>query len=157
LLAALSPTTALADDEDEDEHEGEGHKDHNAQEIGQRWCDAWNSHNVDQVLAVYTDDVFLEDVPFGLVAHGSAELARLAQFFFAAVPDLHLQCVNIAVSGCHGTIEWVFNGTDVGAFKTGKPFSFRGVSVIDVRGGLIARNSDYYDAAAIMREAGILH
>lgn len=157
VLAALGPTTALADDEDEDEHEGEGHADHNAQEIGPRWCDAWNSHNVDQVLAVYTDDVFLEDVPFGLVAHGSAELAKLAQFFFTAVPDLHLQCVNTAVNGCHGTIEWVFSGTDVGVFKTGKPFSFRGVSVIDVRGGLIARNSDYYDAATIMRETGILH
>jgi steroid delta-isomerase-like uncharacterized protein len=157
LLAALGPTTALADDEDEDEHDGEDHEDHNAQELVQRWCGAWNSHNVAQVLAVFTDDVFYEDVPFGLVNHGSAELAKFVQSFFTAVPDIHVQCVNTAVHGGHGFIEWVFGGTDVGLFKTGKPFSVRGASVIDVRGGRISRESDYYDAATIMREEGLLH
>jgi steroid delta-isomerase-like uncharacterized protein len=155
VLVALGPTTALADDEDEDEHEG--HEHHNAHKIGQRWCDAWNSHNVDQLLAVFTHDVFYEDVTLGAVNHGSAELAKFAQSFFTAVPDAHAQCVNTAVHAGHGTIEWIFSGTDVGIFKTGKPFSVRGVSVIDVRGGRIARNSDYYDAATIMREVGILH
>ena len=119
-------------------------------------CDAWNSHNVDQVLAVFTDDAFYEDVTFGLVNHGRADLVKFVQFFFGAVPDLHLQCVNTAVHGGHGFIEWVFSGTDVGVFKTGKRFSVRGASVIDVRGGRIARDSDYYDAATIMREVGIL-
>jgi steroid delta-isomerase-like uncharacterized protein len=152
VLAALRPTTVLADDEDDEDDEHE-----NAQEIVQRWCDAWNSHSVDQVLAVFTDDIFFEDVTLGAVNHGSAELAKFVQSFFAAVPDVHAQCVNTAVDGGHGTIEWVFSGTDVGLFKTGKPFSVRGASVIDLRGGLISRESDYYDAATIMREEGILH
>src|SRR5919204_5022886 len=94
VLAALGPTTALADDEDG--HEGEGHEHHNAQEIGRRWCDAWNSHNVGQVLAVYTDNVFFEDVTLGLVARGSAEWAKLVQLTFTGVPDYHVQCVNTA-------------------------------------------------------------
>ena len=130
--------------------------DNNAQQIGQRWCDAWNSHDVDRVLAVFTDDVLYEDVTFGLTVHGRAELRDFAHFFFSAVPDLHLQCTKTFVSGGHGSIEWIFSGTDVGIFKTGKTFSVRGATVIEVRGGKISRNSDYYDAAAIMRQVGIL-
>lgn len=128
-----------------------------ADNIGQRWCDAWNSHDVSRVLAVFTDDVFYEDVTFGLAVHGSAELRDFAQFFFTAVPDLHLQCTTTFVAGRHGSIEWVFSGTDVGVFKTGKRFSVRGGSVIEVRGHKISRNSDYYDAATIMRQVGLLH
>ena len=54
------------------------------------------------------------------------------------------------------TVEWVFGGTDVDVFKTGKPFSVRGVSVIEVSDGRISRNLDYYDAAAIMPLVGVL-
>ena len=41
-------------------------------------------------------------------------------------------------------------------FKTGKPFEVQGVSVIEVRNGLISRNLDYYDAATIMKQVGVL-
>jgi steroid delta-isomerase-like uncharacterized protein len=146
LAALRAPMPARAQDDDRT----------HGDQIGQGWCDAWNSHDVDKVLAIFTDDVFYEDVTFGLVNHGSTELRAFAQFFFTAVPDLHLQCVNSAVKGGQGTIEWVFTGTDVGVFKTGKPFSVRGASVIEVRGELISRNSDYYDAATIMRAVGLL-
>jgi steroid delta-isomerase-like uncharacterized protein len=125
-------------------------------QIGQGWCDAWNSHNVDTVLAVFTQDVFYEDVTLGAVNRGSAALRAFAQAAFTSVPDIHLQWVTSAVAGGHGSIEWVFSGTDVGLFKTGKPFSVRGASVIEVRGGLISRDSDYWDAATVMREVGLL-
>jgi len=56
----------------------------------------------------------------------------------------------------HGTIEWTFSGTDKGVYKTGKKFSVRGVSVIDMRDGKISRNLDFYDLATIMRQVGVL-
>jgi len=41
-------------------------------------------------------------------------------------------------------------------FNTGRKFSVRGVSVIDVRDGKISRSLDFYDSAAIMRQVGKL-
>jgi ketosteroid isomerase-like protein len=41
-------------------------------------------------------------------------------------------------------------------WKTGKPFSVPGVSVIDVENGRISRNLDYYDMATVMRQVGVL-
>jgi ketosteroid isomerase-like protein len=41
-------------------------------------------------------------------------------------------------------------------FNTGKKFSVRGVSAIDVRDGKISRSVDFYDSATIMRQVGVL-
>lgn len=124
--------------------------------FGQGWCDAWNSHSVDEVVAVFTNDVFYEDVPFGLTVHGSAQLRDFAQRFFAAVPDVHFDCTATALHGDQGDIEWIMSGTDLGVFATGKRFSVRGTAIIDVQKGRISRNSDYYDLATIQKQVGIL-
>ena len=87
---------------------------------------------------------------------GSAELRELHKFFHESVGGLYCKLVASHVSGGHGTIEWLFGGTDVGVYKTGKPFEVPGVSVIEVRQGRISRNLDYYDAATIMKQVGLL-
>ena len=124
--------------------------------VAQSFIAAWNSHDVEKVIPLFTNDVLYEDVTFGAVNHGSAELRKFAASVFAAVPDVRFELVKSAVDGQHGTIEWVFTGTDRGLYKTGKRFSVRGVSVIELRGGRISRNLDFYDAASIMRPIGLL-
>ncbi len=117
---------------------------------------AWNAHDADKLASFYTDDVIYEDVAFGLKAHGHAELRKMAADFFASVPDLKLEVVSNASMGNRGSVEWVFSGTDVGLYKTGKKFSVRGASVYELRGGKFSSNRDYYDSASIMRQVGIL-
>jgi len=117
---------------------------------------AWNSHDPEKVAEFYTDDVVYEDVTFGEVAHGREELKKLAAGFFAAVPDMKLERVSVFQHGDHGSSEWVFSGTDVGLYKTGKKFSVRGASVFELRGGKFSSNRDYYDSASIMRQVGVL-
>ena len=113
--------------------------------IAEKWIAAWNSHSPEKMLPVFTDDVFYEDVAFGEVSHGSAELRKFAASEFEGVPDLEVKLLRANIQGGHGTIEWVFSGTDKGVFNTGKKFSVRGVSVIDVRDGKISRSVDFYD------------
>jgi len=124
--------------------------------VAEKWIEAWNSHDVERVLALFTPDVVYEDLPFGVRNHGSAELRAFAVGIFTAVPDLRLDLLNRSLKGRHGTIEWVFSGTDIGLHKTQRRFSVRGVSVIEVHGQLISRNSDYYDLATILRQLGLL-
>jgi steroid delta-isomerase-like uncharacterized protein len=124
--------------------------------FGEKWVAAWNSHSPDKMVALYTDDVFYEDVAFGEVSHGTAELRKFAASEFDTVPDMEIKLVSAHVHNGHGAIEWIFSGTDKGVYKTGKKFSVRGVSVIEVRGGKIARSLDFYDVATIMRQVGVL-
>lgn len=124
--------------------------------VAQKWIAAWNSHDPEKMVPVFTSEVFYEDVAFGEVSHGSAELRKFAASEFEAVPDLKVELLRASVHDGHGTIEWTFSGTDKDIYKTGKKFSVRGVSVIDVREGKISRSLDYYDAATIMRQVGVL-
>ena len=124
--------------------------------VAQNWIDGWNSTDPEKLVAAFTPDGVYEDVAFGITKKGSAELRELHKFFHNAVGGLYVKLVDTHVAGGHGTIEWVFGGTDIDVFKTGKPFSVRGVSVIEVSDGQISRNLDYYDAAAIMRQVGVL-
>jgi steroid delta-isomerase-like uncharacterized protein len=124
--------------------------------LAEKWIAAWNSHDPDKMLSLFTDDIFYEDVPFAEVSHGSAELRKFFLSEIEGVPDLELKLERSSIHGGHGTIEWTFSGTDKGVFKTGKKFSVRGVSVIDMRDGKISRNVDFYDVATIMRQVGQL-
>jgi steroid delta-isomerase-like uncharacterized protein len=117
---------------------------------------AWNAHDADKVASLYTDDVVYEDVAFGMVAHGHAEMRKMAAGFFTSVPDFKLEIVSKTSTGNRGSVEWVFSGTDVGLYKTGKKFSVRGASIYEVRGGRFSANRDYYDAASLMRQVGLL-
>lgn len=125
--------------------------------VAQAWIDAWNSHNPDNVIALYTKDAVFEDVTLGAVSQGLAEIRDFAVATFAAIPDIHFDLVNSALKGGHGTIEWVFSGTDTAAFLgTSKPFSVRGVTVMDVHGTKLAQETDYWDLATVLREVGLL-
>lgn len=124
--------------------------------IAEKWIAAWNSHDPEKMLPTFTEDIFYEDVAFGEVSHNHAEFRKFAAEEFKGVPDVELKLLRASIHNGHGTIEWTFSGTDKGVYKTGKKFSVRGVSVIDVRGGKISRCLDFYDTGAIMRQVGVL-
>ncbi len=146
MLIALAPAFSS---------ETKGSGDHNAA-IAEQWIAAWNSHSPDKLLSLFSDNVLYEDVAYGEVSHGKAELRKFAADEFDGVPDLELKLLRSAIHNGHGTIEWSFTGTDKGVYKTGKKFTVRGVSVIDVRDGKIVRNLDFYDSGTIMRQVGVL-
>src|SRR6202795_2760059 len=124
--------------------------------VAEKWIAGWNSHDPDKILSLFTDDIFYEDVAFGEISHGQADVRKFFLSELECVPDLELKLERADIHGGHGTIEWTFRGTDKDVFKTGKKFSVRGVSVIDMRDGKIFRNVDYYDGATIMRQVGLL-
>ena len=124
--------------------------------IAESWISAWNSHDPDKLAAIFTPDIMYEDVPFASVNHGSAELRKFAASEFDGSPDLHVELGSSSIQGNHGIIEWTFSGTDKGIFKTGKKFSVRGVSIMTMKNGKISRNVDYYDAATVMKQLGLL-
>src|ERR1035437_7251308 len=87
--------------------------------VAEKWIAAWNSHDPDTMLPVFTHDVFDEDVAYGEVSHSHAEFRKFAADEFEAVPDLELKLVRASVHNGHGTIESSFSGTDTGIYKTG--------------------------------------
>jgi steroid delta-isomerase-like uncharacterized protein len=80
------------------------------------WATAWSSHDPERVIALFTDDWVYEDVTFGAVNRGKAELRAFADGTFAAVPDFKASLVTRFVAGNRGPMEWTMSGTHKGDF-----------------------------------------
>jgi steroid delta-isomerase-like uncharacterized protein len=124
--------------------------------VVQDWFDAWNSGDPDEFVTMFTENAVHEHVPFGTVSHGTGEIRAFYEFAIGALPDSHFQVLRSSVKGSRATIEWLFTATDTGFYGTGKPFAVRGVSVLKLRGRKVARESDYWDHATILRQVGLL-
>ncbi len=131
-----------------------------AERVLEDWATAWSSHDTKKVLSLFTDDCVYEDVTFGAINRGKKELRAFADGVFAGVPDFKVDLTARFVAGSWAGMEWVMSGTHKGDFPgmpaTGKRFSTRGVTILELQAGKIRRNSDYWDAASVMRQVGLL-
>jgi len=59
--------------------------------VAGKWIAGWNSHDPDKMLPLFTDDIFYEDVAFGEVSHGRAEVRKFVLSELEGVPDLELK------------------------------------------------------------------
>jgi steroid delta-isomerase-like uncharacterized protein len=121
---------------------------------------AWSSHDPERVVSLFADDCVFEDVTFGVVLRGKKDLRAFAQGVFAGIPDFKIEITSRFMAGNAGGIEWTMSGTHKGDFPgmpaTGKRFTCRGVTILEFQGDKIRRDSDYWDAAGVMRQVGLL-
>jgi len=73
-----------------------------ARQFGQEWLDAWNSHDLDKILAHYDDDVELvSPVALKLLNNGDGVVrgkAALGAYFLRglqAYPELHFELIDV--------------------------------------------------------------
>ncbi len=126
----------------------------------ENWASAWSSGDVEQVVSLFTDDCVYEDVTFGLVNRGPAELETFARGAFEAFPDFKVQLTSRFVAGRWAGAEWTMSGTHGGDLPglpaTGKSFSIRGATIFELQGSKIRRNSDYWDMATFLKQVGLM-
>jgi steroid delta-isomerase-like uncharacterized protein len=124
--------------------------------IVDQWASAWSSHDVDRVLRLFIDDCIYEDVPTGSVNVGKDALRDFAEFFFAIAPDLKVELSSRLEAERLAVGEWKMSGTQQGDMPnlpaTHKPFSIRGVSILELQDGKIRRCTDYWDMSAFLKQ-----
>lgn len=108
---------------------------------------AINSHVIEKLVKLFTEDCFYEDVALGGVMQGSEAIKTGYASFLEEIPDFHLEIKSLFTTDTWGCSEWVMTGTS----PSGKRFSTRGVTINELQGSRIKRNSDYYDPSAILQ------
>jgi steroid delta-isomerase-like uncharacterized protein len=116
----------------------------------------WNSHDADMVAAAFSEDSVYEDVTAGHINRGRADVRKWAAGAFEVIKNFKIEALSSSFHNGRGVVEWVWSGTDKGLLETGKNFSVRGVSIIEIRKGKVWRYKEYYNFAAIMRQVGVL-
>ena len=80
--------------------------------------------------------------------------------YWRAFPDLQFTVENLVVEEGRMAIAWLAEGTQQGPIMnippTGRRVEIRGVSIIDVKDGLVVRGEYIWDLAGMLRHMGLL-
>jgi steroid delta-isomerase-like uncharacterized protein len=139
-----------------------------------RWLEAWNTHDLDALTVLVTDDIVWEDpAMFGETVHGKDEFRAFTETFFRAFPDVHFDVVGrlyIATEGIGLAAPWRMTatfsgelapwGTRFGAHPpayapTGRRVEIEGIDLWELRDGLLSRWTILYDLFDLARQVGL--
>lgn len=108
------------------------------------FADAWNRHDVDDLMTFVTDDCVFEVTAGPEVGGKRYEGRERVRDAFARVfkiwPDAHFGGASHFVSGDRGCSEWVFTGTSA----DGKRWEVKGCDVFTFRGDKIAVKNSFF-------------
>ncbi len=118
---------------------------------------AWNTHDVNKIATFYTGDCIKEDIAVGKATRGKEEMKALISGAFTAMPDMNIELVTIFNCGNWAATEWTMSGSYSKSYPgfpsaTGKKFSVRGATIMELRNGKISRISDYWNFASFLQQ-----
>lgn len=130
-----------------------------------RWAEAWNSHDVEKVAALFTPDVAI-DQPENTTPIGAAGIRPFFGMIFKAYPDFHVEVRQAIVDGDHAVSVEQVTGTWSGPFVdpstgaatpgNGKKFDHPGAMVLEYASDhRIRRCSIYWDRLVVDHQLGI--
>ena len=105
---------------------------------------AFNRHDVDAVMAFFTEDCVFETPrgpdPYGRRLVGKDQVREGIEARFAGIPDIHYGNDEHWVAGEHGFSRWTITGTDT----SGAEVEVQGCDLFELREGKIARKDSYW-------------
>lgn len=135
---------------------------HPLEKVIAAYGDAWNSHDVEAILALHTEDSVFENHTSGGKAVGKSAIREVLNGVFAAFPDIRFDARRTYVRDGVVTQEWTASGTLAIPFTkgastvqpTGRKVSWHGVDVIPFQGSLVARKDVYVDSMSFLKALG---
>ena len=127
-----------------------------------RETEAWNAHDADGVAACYAEDAVLTDVGLPEPLRGREAIRDSVAGYLAAFSDFRAEDVgDPIVSGNRAAQEWKVTGTNdgelMGMAPTGKFATTYGCGTAEFgEDGLIHSAGNYWNAAALMAQLGVL-
>ena len=124
--------------------------------------DAWNAHDVGRISSMHAPDMVFENHTAGERAEGEHALLHIAQIF-QSWPDIEFKTRRLYVREDLVVQEWTARGTHEGPMTrsgielepTGKKVEYKGMDVIPIENGLVARKDVYSDSITLLRQLGL--
>jgi steroid delta-isomerase-like uncharacterized protein len=128
-----------------------------------RYNAAWNAHDVEAIVEMHTEDSVFENHTTGDVNEGREAIERSIRGIFTVFPDLSFETRRRYVRDDLVVQEWTARGTHLGKMSraglivepTGRSVEYRGMDVIPIQDGLVARKDVYSDGVTLLRQLGL--
>jgi steroid delta-isomerase-like uncharacterized protein len=133
------------------------------QEFIDRYNEAWNAHDVEAIVAMHTEDSVFENHTTGDINVGREAIGNAITGIFRVFPDLTFEARRQYIRDDLVVQEWTARGTHQGKMTrsgievepTGRRVEYRGMDVIPIRDGLVARKDVYSDGVTLLRQLGL--
>ena len=134
------------------------------EEIVRRFHESWDLRDPERGAAVIAEDCRFEDVARGELQIGPEGYREDYARWRAAFPDGEVKVTTVIVDGDRAVVEFVNRGTHTGPLHSslgtfppsGTRMEVRYCSVMRVAEGKVVEGRDYYDAASIARQLGLI-
>jgi len=128
-----------------------------------RYNEAWNSHDLDAIMAMHAPDMVFDNHTAGESATGEDVRAHIGSIF-ETWPDIEFTTRRLYVREGLVIQEWTAAAThaktmrrgDLTAEPTGKRVVWDGIDSIPFKEGLVKRKDVYSDSVSILRQVGLL-
>ncbi|MEZ0052280.1 steroid delta-isomerase-like uncharacterized protein [Mycobacterium sp. MAA66] len=136
----------------------------------QMWWDAWNTQDLDGVVALVHEDIVYEDPSMmGEHIRGRAQFRAFVEMFFRAFPDALFEQsewpIYLATEGVGVAAPWRVTGTFTGDMRggpspmalapTGKRVDIKGVDLYEYRDGLLHKWASVVNPLEMLEQLGI--
>jgi steroid delta-isomerase-like uncharacterized protein len=133
------------------------------QEFIERYNRAWNEHDVETIVDMHTTDSVFENHTTGDMNVGREAIGSAIRGIFTVFPDLRFETRRAYIRDDLVVQEWTARGTHLGKMNraglevepTGKTVEYRGLDVIPIEDGLVARKDVYSDGVTLLRQLGL--
>lgn len=124
---------------------------------------AWNDHDVETILSLHTEDSVFENHTTGDLNVGKDAIGSAIRGIFTVFPDLTFETRRQYIRDDLVVQEWTARGTHLGKMNraglevepTGKKVEYRGIDVVPIERGLVARKDVYSDGVTLLRQLGL--
>lgn len=128
-----------------------------------RYNDAWNSHDLDTIMAMHAPDMVFANHTAGESASGEDARAHIGSIF-KTWPDIEFTTRRLYVRQGLVVQEWTASAThaktmrrgDLTAEPTGRRVTWDGIDSIPFEDGLVKRKDVYSDSVSILRQVGLV-
>lgn len=128
-----------------------------------RYNAAWNTHDLDAIMAMHAPDMVFDNHTAGESASGAEVRAHIGAIF-ETWPDIEFATRRLYVREDLVVQEWTASAThaktmrrgDLVAEPTGHRVEWDGLDVIPFEDGLVKRKDVYSDSVSILRQVGLL-
>jgi steroid delta-isomerase-like uncharacterized protein len=128
-----------------------------------RYNEAWNSHDLDAIMAMHAPDMVFENHTAGEAASGEEVRGHIGAIF-ETWPDIAFSTRRLYVREGLVVQEWTATAThakemrrgDLLAAPSGRRIEWDGLDVIPFEDGLVKRKDVYSDSVSILRQVGLL-
>ena len=132
-------------------------------ELGHRWNEAWNAHDLDTIMSMHAPDMVFENHTAGESATGEEARAHIGAIF-ETWPDIAFETRRAYIRDGLVVQEWTATAThkntmtrgELTAEPTGNTVSWNGLDVIPFEDGKVKRKDVYSDSVSILRQVGLL-